>query len=116
MTTEMNSTEAPRLKKSMSRALFISIFEIAVILGCIIAAFTVPPSTPLKTFLWICAGAFIVANVLLFMALPGKSSHQGLEQRREQQMDRKPNYFRMYFAGIIGVLLLLWQLYERHGR
>jgi hypothetical protein len=59
----------------MPRWFLITIIEVAMILGCVIAAFTVPPSAPLRTFLLICVGTIVVCNILLFINLIEESSH-----------------------------------------
>jgi hypothetical protein len=102
---QTNSNEAPQTKKSMSRGLFITVFEIGVLGGCLVAAFLAPPTFPLRTFLIICAGAFVAANALLLIRL-----------RKPTYPNRKANNTRLNLAAGLGLLLLIWQIYERYGR
>jgi heme A synthase len=92
-------------KNPMPRGLFITIFEIGVLGGCVVAAFLAPPTFPLQTFLIICAGAFVVANALLLIRL-----------RKPADSSRKVNNTRLNLAAGLGLLLLIWQIYERYGR
>jgi hypothetical protein len=81
----------------MPRAVFIIIFETAMICGCFVAMFVVPRSTPLRTFLIICAGALVLGNVLLFKSL-NKPAHP----------NRKVNYTTLYVG--LGIMLVYWAL------
>ena len=111
MDTQTNPTDAPRLKKPMSRALFIVIYEVGVALGCVLALFLVPPTTPLKTFLWICAGLCVGANVLLVIGLRRQSKRQPGEQRITQR-----NRYLTWLPIVFVWFWILWKLYERFGR
>ena len=95
----------------MSRVLFIVIYEVSIVLGCVLAVFLVPPTTLLKTFLWICAGAIVAANVLLVIGLRKRSRRQS----GEQAFARKKS-FQMYLPMILVWIWILWKLYERFGR
>jgi hypothetical protein len=97
LTIQTNSNEAPQTKKQISRIALIVIFETAMIGGCAIAIFTVPRSTPLSTFLIICAGALILGNVLLFRGL-----------NKASDSSRKTNYTRLYVG--LGLMLFYWVL------
>ena len=79
----------------MPRAIFIIIFETAMICGCFVAMFVVPRSTPLRTFLIICAGALILGNLLLFKSL-----------NKPVDPARKVNDTRLYVG--LGLMLLYW--------
>ncbi|HEV2709842.1 MAG TPA: hypothetical protein VGU67_06510 [Edaphobacter sp.] len=97
MSTLTNSNEAPKTKKLISKTAKVVIFETAMVLGCFVAMFTLPRSTPFRIFLTICGGILILGNFLLFNAL-----------RKPVNPARKINKTRMYFAGAI--LLIYWIL------
>ena len=65
--------------------------------GCIVAMFTLPRSTPLRTFLVICAGALILGNILLFRGL-----------NKPVDSNRKVSYTRLYVG--LGIMLVYWAL------
>ena len=92
----------------MRRAVFVAIFEAGVIGGCVLAFFLVPPTTPIRTFLIICASCFALANVLLFIRLRKPASSVTPEPKADNS--------KAYIAGSLGLLLIIWQLYERYGR
>lgn len=105
MDTQTNSIEATPSKKRMPRWLLITIVEIAMVLGCVLALFLVPANTPLKTFLIICGCAFVLGNAMLFLQL-----------RKPVDPNRKVDSSRLWLAGVFGLLAIIWQLYERYGR
>ena len=82
----------------MGKTARIVIFEIAMLLGCFAAALTVSRSTPLRTFLIICAGMLIFGNILLFRAL-------------DKAIDptRKVDNRKLSIAAVIGLLALILQ-------
>jgi hypothetical protein len=97
LTIQTNSNETLPTKKSLPRAALIIIFEAAMIGGCVVAMFTVPRSTPLRTFLIICAGALVLGNLLLFKSL-----------NKPVDPNRKVNYTRLYVG--LGIILIYWVL------
>jgi hypothetical protein len=109
--TTAQPTEALQTKKTMPRAVFIVIFEVAAVLGCVMAMFLVPPSTPLKTFLWICVGALICANVLLVFGMRAQS-----RRRSNDQPAARRNSWMLWPLTIFFWIWIFWKLYERFGR
>ena len=111
MDAQTNPTEIVQTKKPTSRALFIVIYEVSIVLGCVLAAFLAPPTMLLKTFLWICAGAIVAANVLLVTALRTRARRPEGEKTITQKK-RHLTWWPIIFCWI----WLLWELYERYGR
>ena len=72
------------------------LFEVSMVLGCCVAAFTVPRSTPIRTFVIICVAALIFGNIMLFAAL-----------RKPRDPARKVNYTRLYIAASVSLLYLI---------
>jgi hypothetical protein len=91
----------------MPRWLFVTILEIAMVAGCLVAAFTVPPTTPLRTFLLICAGAMIFFNALLFIKFKKAATSDTLTAA-----ENKTNTGLWTTTGLM-FLYLLWQLLKR---
>jgi len=99
------------MKKPLPRALFIVIYEVLTVLGCVLAAFLAPPTMLLKTFLWICAGAIVAANVLLVSALRRRSR----VPEGEQTITQKKRHLT-WWPIILCWIWLLWELYKIFGR
>jgi len=51
----------------MKRVGKILLVNSSLLIGCSIALFIVPPSTPLKSFLFVCLGAAIFTNAVIFV-------------------------------------------------
>jgi len=82
----------------MPRALFVAIFEIGTLGGCVAAAFLVPPATPFRTFLTICAGAILLGNVMLIRSL-----------RKPVDPKRKVDNTKLYVGATLRLLALIMQ-------
>ncbi|WP_188758610.1 hypothetical protein [Edaphobacter acidisoli] len=103
--TPMNSNETAQTKKPLSKTAKIIIMEIAMVLGCFVAMFTVSPATPLRTFLIICVAVFIAFNLFLFIQL-----------RKPANPARKINTKKIYILTGLSFLILAWEIYRNYGR
>lgn len=83
----------------MPTGLRVAIMEIAMVLGCFVALFTVPRATPLRTFVIICIGCVVCCNVWLWFAL----------RKRAVNAERKANPTRL-FTGL-GLVVIYWILH-----
>jgi hypothetical protein len=92
----------------MPRWLLVTIIEIAMVLGCFTAMFVVPPTTPLKTFLWICVSIVVVFNIMLFAKLR-KASSSERTIAPTTTLDR----VRPWILTGLMLLYLLWQVLKR---
>jgi hypothetical protein len=81
--------------------------ELGLLAGIALAAFTVPRSTPLLSFLVISGGFFILANVLL---VRHRNRLVGAESN-EDVLKRPPNYWLWALLG----LYWAWTLLARFG-
>jgi hypothetical protein len=81
----------------MSKVAKAVLIEIGMLIGCFVAAFTVPRSTPIRTFVIICVSALVVGNAMLLSAF-----------RKHAGPARKANYTRLYFG--VGLCFLYWIL------
>jgi hypothetical protein len=98
----MCSSASCRVTWNMKK-LTIVFVEIGMLLGIVLAAFTVPRSFPLLTFLIISAGFFVVGNVLLLRKLKQR-------QTGEFPSDGKvwPHLYRVFImCGAYGLLCFL---------
>jgi predicted membrane channel-forming protein YqfA (hemolysin III family) len=108
MEMHANSSDAPQTRKRLPRAVLVAIIETGMVLGCIVALFTVPDTTRLSTFLFICCGTLILGNILLFRALK-----KPIDLNRKVEKTDTATQICL-FALIF--LPLLWSLYEKYGR
>ena len=76
----------------------ILVVELAMLLGIVMSAFTVPRSTPLLTFLIISGAVFVLGNVLLFKKTKETSFEGDLHKLR-----RSSRFYR-----VLALLALYW--------
>ena len=76
-----------------------------MILGCIAALFIVPDNTPAWIFWSTCAFFILFFNVMLFT-----------RSRKPVEPTDNFDWRRTWAIAIIGLLVTIWQLYERYGR
>jgi hypothetical protein len=78
-----NSNEGKQPKKPLSKFAKVVILETAFVLGCIAAAFTLPPTTLLRNYLIGCAVVLVGGNLILFRALRGPAdSNRKVDKKR----------------------------------
>jgi hypothetical protein len=105
---QTNSNEAPQHKKRMPRPILIAIVEVSMILGCVLAFFTLPDDTRISFFLFACGGCLILGNLLLFRSL-NKPADPNRELKKTDTATQILIFALIY-------LPLIWELYKKDGR
>jgi hypothetical protein len=65
----------------LTKTLKVLIIEVGMLGGILVALYTVPGNTPLKTFLIASAGVFLLGNVLLMRGFRSKQHAEGSGRR-----------------------------------
>jgi hypothetical protein len=81
--------------------LTILLVEIGMSMGIIAAAFTVPRSTPLLTFLIVSGAVFALGNLLLI-----KTQRQSYSKESPSELQRKPNLYPIFI--LFALYWLAW--------
>jgi hypothetical protein len=88
----------------MKTAVKISIVNVGLFLGCIVALFLVPPTTPTTTFCVVCLSTILIANIVVFV-VPRLRTRGGPEP---------PNHFRSIAIWTLLFLFLILQFMSRY--
>jgi predicted membrane channel-forming protein YqfA (hemolysin III family) len=94
-------TDAKRAK--LRPAFLIAILEIAMLAGIVVALFTVPRDTPLRTFIVISVALFLLANILLFKKL----RRSDLPKATSSSSENRQRSLRVYVLTGLMVLFML---------
>jgi hypothetical protein len=70
--------------------------------------YTVPGTTRLNTFLWICAGTIVLLNVMLFIKLRTSS-----KSTQTDTSETKTSQNRLWVITTLMLFYLAWQIYQR---
>lgn len=94
------------------RIIVVTIIEVAMLLGIIVAVFTLPRSTPLSTFSIISSAVFLTGNVLLFRRLKPKAPIGDTSDAREKDArEKKREQQKWRFFWVFVLLAIYWFLW-----
>ena len=101
-------------EKQPIRWKIVLVLNLGMLGGCILAAVTVPPTTRLSLFLYICLAAFIAWNIYIYCYFHGYRRQQPKPSADLNAKEPKDVRFWRMVVMVFIWAIILWQLAHRY--